>query len=156
MTNLVSVAGTVTRIVNQNEDCYGQMVSLVTDRGPVNILLSADTQVIDSRMLHTGLRIAAFYDANAPVPMIYPPQYRALLITALSFGEEIFLGDFDQNLTASDGSLQLHLGPGTAIVTGNGQSCSCGPGGHTLLVYYSTTTRSIPPQTTPRRIVVLC
>lgn len=151
-----SIIGTVSRISSQNEDCCSQMVSLFTDNGPVNILLSADTQVIDSRMLHPGLRIAVFYDANAPVPMIYPPQYRALLLTVLSFGEEIFLGDFDQNLTASDGSLQLRIGPRTSIVTGNGQNCSCCPGGHTLLVYYSTTTRSIPPQTTPRRIVVLC
>ncbi len=25
-----------------------------------------------------------------------------------------------------------------------------------LLVYYTVTTRSIPPQTTPRKIIVLC
>ena len=60
------------------------------------------------------------------------------------------------NLTAADNSLRLNIARNTEILTLNGQRFSCPPGGNFLLVYYSVTTRSIPPQTTPRRIIVLC
>lgn len=66
------------------------------------------------------------------------------------------LNEFDRNLTARDNSLQLNIAGNTNIETLNGQSVNCSLGNQTLLVYYTVTTRSIPPQTTPRRIVVLC
>ena len=66
------------------------------------------------------------------------------------------LNRFDRNLTAEDNSLQLNVARNTNIETINGQNTGCNLGNQTLLVYYTATTRSIPPQTTPRRIVVLC
>ncbi|MDY3022040.1 MAG: hypothetical protein SOS50_07710 [Oliverpabstia sp.] len=66
------------------------------------------------------------------------------------------LNYFDRNLLAGDGSLQLNIGRNTEITTLNGQSFPCSPGNRSLLVYYTATTRSIPPQTTPQRIIVLC
>ena len=64
--------------------------------------------------------------------------------------------DLHIHTTASDGSLQLNIAGGTVIKTLNGQNITCNLGGHMLLVYYTVTTRSIPPQTTPRKIIVLC
>ena len=46
--------------------------------------------------------------------------------------------------------------PSTTVVTQNNQTYLGNPGGHTLVVLYSQTTRSIPPQTTPDKIIVLC
>lgn len=43
-----------------------------------------------------------------------------------------------------------------SLRTENGQNFTCSPGGRVLLVYYTTTNRSLPPQTTPRRIIVMC
>jgi hypothetical protein len=100
--------------------------------------------------------VAAFYDASLPVPLIFPPQYQAQIVAVLMRDEQIMLNEFDRNLTARDGSLQLNLARNTNIETLNGQNVSCNPAGRTLLVYYTATTRSIPPQTTPRRVVVFC
>ena len=66
------------------------------------------------------------------------------------------LAYFDENLLSQNGDLQLNVGRNTVIRTLNGQSYSCSVGDHILLVYYTAATRSIPPQTTPERIVVFC
>ena len=142
--------------ITRGNDCCSQMVSLRTENGIVNFAVDMDTVIIDSRQLRQGMRVAAFYDSNLPVPLIFPPQYRAQIVTVLGRNEQVMLNYFDENLTATDGSLQLNVGPGTVIKTINGQNITCNLGEHILLVYYTVTTRSIPPQTTPRRIIVLC
>ena len=63
---------------------------------------------------------------------------------------------FDENLTSADQSLKLNIGPMTDVVTLNGQQYTCSPENTELLVYYTNTTFSIPAQTTPQKIVVLC
>lgn len=154
-TNLVPVTGIIVNITRGN-DCCSQMLSLRTEDGIVNFFLSMDTIVIDSRQLRQGMRVAAFYDSTLPVPLIFPPQYQAQLITLLGRNEQIMLNYFDSDLTAADNTLQLNIAGGTLIRTLNGQNITCNLGDHTLLVYYTVTTRSMPPQTTPRRIIVLC
>lgn len=154
-TTYVSVIGTIINIT-QGNDCCSQRISLRVGNGIVNFMVDSGTLVIDSRQLRPGMKVAAFYDSSLPVPMIFPPQYRAQIVTALGRNEQISLNFFDRNLLAEDRSLQLNLAGNTNIETINGQRFTCNPGGQTLLVYYSVTTRSIPPQTTPRRIVVLC
>src|SRR5699024_4881787 len=97
-----------------------------------------------------------FYDGSRPVPLIYPPRYQAQLIAAPDRNGQVMLNFFDRTLTAADGSLKLNVGPRTQVQTINGQRFLCSPGNRTLLVYYTATTRSVPPQTTPQKIVVLC
>ena len=154
-TSLVPITGVIMNITRGN-DCCSQMVSLRTENGIVNFAVDMDTVIIDSRQLRQGMRVAAFYDSNLPVPLIFPPQYRAQIVTVLGRNEQVMLNYFDENLTATDGSLQLNVGPGTVIKTINGQNITCNLGEHILLVYYTVTTRSIPSQTTPRKIIVLC
>lgn len=153
--NYVSVTGTIINITRGN-DCCSQMISLRAGNGIVNFIVDSGTLVIDSRQLRPGMMVAAFYDSSLPVPLIFPPQYRAQIVTVLGRNEQVALNFFDRNLLAEDRSLQLNLAGNTNIETINGQNFTCNPGRQTLLVYYSVTTRSIPPQTTPRRIVVLC
>ncbi|MCM1040441.1 MAG: hypothetical protein NC434_14075 [Ruminococcus sp.] len=153
--DFVPVIGTIVNMTRGN-DCCSQMMSLRVDNGIVNFTITSQTQVVDCRPLRLGLRVAAFYDASLPVPLIFPPQYRAQLVTVLTRDEQVMLRYFDRNLTAEDNSLQLNIVRNTNIETINGQNVNCNPADQTLLVYYTTTTRSIPPQTSPRRIVVLC
>ena len=153
--NLVPVIGTIINISGEN-DCCSRMITLRTENGIVNFRVVSDTRIIDDRQLRIGFRVAAFYDGNLPVPLIFPPQYTAQIITLLGRNEQIMLNFFDNNLTASDQSLQLNIGRNTNVSTINGQSVNCSLGNHVLLVYYMVTTRSIPPQTSPSRVVVLC
>lgn len=154
--SLTPVTGIIQNVSQTPGACCNQMISLVTSNGPVNFIVSADTFIIDNTRLRPGMMITAFYDSTRPIPLIFPPQYQAELITTLRGSEEVALNFFDQNLTATDNSLRLNINRTTDISTMNGQRFNCSPGNNFLLVYYSNTTRSIPPQTTPRRIVVLC
>lgn len=151
----VPVVGTIINITRGN-DCCSQMISIREGSGIVNFMVSPETLVIDNRQLRIGLRVAAFYDSSLPVPLIFPPQYRAQIVTVLGRNEQVMLNHFDRNLVADDRTLQLNLSGNTVIKTVNGQNFECSPGNQDLLVYYTATTRSIPPQTAPRRIVVLC
>ena len=153
--NFKPVIGTIINMARGN-DCCSQMMSLRTENGIVNFMITLETRIIDSRPLRSGLRVAALYDTSLPVPLIFPPQYRAQIITVLGRDEQVMINEFNRNLVAADNSLQLNIARNTNIETINGQNTSCNPGNQTLLVYYSATTRSIPPQTTPRRIIILC
>ncbi len=154
-TNLVPVIGTVLRIISER-DCCSHMMSLQTANGIVNFRIHSETVVIDSRQLRVGMQIAAFYDSTLPVPLIFPPQYTAQLVTVIGRNEQVMINHFDNNLVSTDGALQLNVARNTVITTLNGQNFNCNLGNRNLLVYYTVTTRSIPPQTTPRKIVVLC
>lgn len=154
-TTYIPVTGIIMNIAGGN-DCCSQMMTLRTDSGIVNFVVGADTKVIDNRQLRTGMRVAAFYDSSLPVPLIFPPQYQAWLVTIVNRNETVTLDYFDRSLLAADQSLQLEIGVDTVMRTENGQIFTCAPGERMLLVYYSATTRSIPPQATPRKIVVLC
>lgn len=152
--NLVPIIGTILNM--EDSDYFKQMVTLRVENGVVNFMVSSETLVVECRQLEPGMRVAAFYDSSLAVPMIFPPQYQAQMITVLERNEQIALDYFNGALLAQDNSLQLNIAEETRIETLNGQRFSCCIGGRTLLVYYTATTRSIPPQTTPGKIVVMC
>ena len=161
MSRFLSVTGTINNVSPLRSCSWdwcncASTLSLRTKEGPVDLVVYSDTYVLGSETLRPGHRITAFYDADAPVPLIYPPQYRADLIAVLRPEEDVAIGYFDDSLTAIDNSLRLNLYQSTIISTMNGQAYLCSPANHYLLVYYTATTRSIPPQTAPGRIIVLC
>lgn len=137
-------------------NCCSQIAAVRTGNGIVNLIITPDTYVVNETRLRRGMQIAAFYDGNAPMPLIFPPQYRALVVTRQRPQENIVMDYFDDELTAVNQSLTLNVGPQTEIRTNNGQSFHCSLENRLLIVYYTTTTRSIPPQTTPQKIIVMC
>ena len=146
----------IIRGINRADSCCSMVVSLISDSNIVNAVVTGETTIIDNVRLRPGMRIAVFYDTNLPMPAIYPPQYRAELVTSLRRGQQVMLDYFDENLTSADQSLKLNIGPMTDVVTLNGQQYTCSPENTELLVYYTNTTFSIPAQTTPQKVVVLC
>jgi len=120
------------------------------------VLVSPSTYVLDQKPVRQGDTIIAFYDTQAPMPLIEPPQYRAVAIVFPFSGEYAMFDCFDKNLRNSDNTLVLNLSQTTSMQLPNGQYYSGTPGGQFLLVLYTATTRSIPAQTTPHRIVVFC
>lgn len=73
------------------------------------------------------MRASAFYDADLPVPLIFPPRYQAEAVAVLARNETAVLQYFDENLLAADGSLKLTPGPTTTITSANGQRFTCSP-----------------------------
>ena len=149
------VTGTIQSITRGNS-CCTMTLSVVSGEEIINVIVTGETRIIDNVRLRRGMRIAAFYDAELPTPAVYPPQYRAELVTSLRRNQQVKLDYFDDSLTSSDNSLRLNIGPTTNIVTLNGQQYTCSPENMELLVYYTTATFSIPAQTTPQRVIVLC
>lgn len=154
--NLVPVNGTIQNISAFGNNCCQQQVTIRNSDGIQNFIIHPGTYVIEEIRLRPGMNVTAFYDANLPIPLIFPPQYQTVFIGRRNPAETIYAGNFDESLLSLDGTLQLNLGRSTNIVTSNGQPYNCSPGGQLLIVYYTTTTRSVPPQTTPRKVIVIC
>ncbi|MDR0925816.1 MAG: hypothetical protein LBT06_12665 [Hungatella sp.] len=126
--------------------------------GQTNFIVTPQTYVVDQHTFNPGDTIVAFYDTKAPVPLIYPPQYTAVILAENIDGYEVVFDYFDENLLNSSQTLKLNLNDlsETTILLSNGQTFFYNPGGHFLLVFYAFTTRSIPALTTPQMIVVFC
>lgn len=155
-TYYIGITGIIERIAPIRSECCNQLVSIRTIDGMINFILSPGTYVVDNTPLRTGMRVTAFYDANQPVLLIYPPQYQAAFIARTEPGKNIMVAYFDNHLLSSENQLQLNIGSNTRVTTANGQRYTCRIGNNLLMVYYGASTRSIPPQTTPERIIVFC
>lgn len=155
-TTLIPISGTIQNVSSFGDNCCEQQVTIRNGRAIDNFIISSDTYVVGAARLRPGMYVTAFYDSALPVPLIYPPRYQAVIIGRRNPGEIIFAGYFDETLTAQDNALQLNIGRSTEVITSNGQIFNCRPENQLLIVYYSETTRSIPPQTTPRRVIVVC
>lgn len=163
MTNFYSFHGTVTMIsdfiTGQNGEGEGcnKVISVENELGAlVNFVVSPTTYFVDHATVAVGDRLTGYYDGNAPVPLIYPPQYRALVMVKDSPYQNVKVDYFNSQLESSDGRLRLNISPYTQIVLTNGQPFSRNPANRDLIVIYGPATKSIPAQTTPYRIIVLC
>lgn len=136
--------------------CTLMLSVLGRNRETFNIVLASNTFVLDQEPIQRGDTITVFYDTMAPMPLIYPPQYRAVAVVKTRVGQFAMLDYFDQNLLNSDGTLQLNRSGSTDIRLQNGQRFLGTLGNQLLLVVYGATTRSIPAQTTPSQVVVFC
>ena len=102
-----------------------------------------------------GDTITGHYLMNAPMAMIYPPQYNVSVIVNGDF-LAVTVDRFDENLLSYDGFLQLNIGDDTEIMLQSGNPIGADELAHRkLVVVYSVSTRSIPAQTTPEKIIVL-
>ena len=153
---LAPINGIVQNVSSFGNNCCELQVTIRNTDGIHNFIVGPDTYVAGQSRLRPGMPVTAFYDTSLPIPLIFPPRYQAVIISRRNPRENIFAGYFDANLTAEDDALKLNIGRNTEIITSNGQQFNCQPGEQMLLVYYSETTRSITPQTTPRKVVVMC
>ena len=158
-----SVEGTIvdmepTRIGNRKADGCQMFVSIEDmDGNIVNFIVTPSTYVVDYTMLREGMKAVFYYRADAPAPLIYPPQYNAAVVVPdRRDGKFISVGYFNNSLMNEDRTLQLNMNNRVRVVTTNNQVFLGSPADHNLVVTYETTTRSIPAQTTPEKIVVLC
>lgn len=157
-----SVRGTIvdmmpTRQGGRRADGCVLFVTLETEEGEtVNIILSPATYVVDFETLSVGMDCTFWYLADAPMILIYPPQYNAAVAARNRNDRMIDVSRYGRELVNQERTLQLKLDGSVDIRTTNNQYFQGSPADHDLVVIYETSTRSIPAQTTPKRIVVLC
>ena len=157
-----SFHGTVTMItdlVGQNGEGDGcnKLLSVENAMGTlVNFVISPTTYFVDHVMVAVGDRVTGYYDGNAPSILIYPPQYQTVVMVKDSPYQNVKVDYFNSQLESSDGRLRLNVSPYTQIVLTNSQPFTRNLANRNLIVIYGPSTKSIPPQTTPYRIIVLC
>lgn len=161
MKDFQSVSGIIIAISDlfttpEEMGCYKLISIQKMDGEIVNFIVSPTTYFVDLVMVRPGDPVTGFYDANAPVPLIYPPQYQAIVMARAVPYQNVKVDFFNEALVSSDGMLKLNIAPTTQIVLENGQAFTGNPTNRYLVVVYGPTTRSIPAQTTPEQIVVLC
>ena len=80
-----SVTGTIvdlvpTRIGNRRANGCMIFVTLEDkDGNTVNFVMTPSTYVVDFETLSVGMMCTFWYAADAPMPLIYPPQYNAVV-----------------------------------------------------------------------------
>lgn len=136
--------------------CTKLMTVRNIDGNIANFIVTPNTYFVDHTTMHVGDMVTGFYDATAPVPAIYPPQILAVIMSKNSTHQNVKVDYFDEQLVSSDGTLKLNLSKFTPILLENDQLFTKSPANHNLIVVYGPTTRSIPAQTTPYKIIVLC
>lgn len=141
---------------NGQEGCDKLMKVQDGNANIVNFVVIPGTYFVDRETAKAGDTVTGYYDLSAPAILIYPPQYPAIVMTKVSQRQNVAVDHFDSRLVSSNGMLMLNISPLTQIVLENDQTFNASLGGRDLIVIYGATTRSIPAQTTPNKIIVMC
>lgn len=152
-----SFTGTVKEIADF-EGVEGSKFVLVENQEgqEANLIISNSTYVINNEKIDSGSVITGFYDVNAPMLMIYPPQYNIEVVNVTSSKVQCIKVDrFDKDLVSSDNFLKLNISKETEIISQDGKAFEGEFANRNLVVIYGVSTRSIPAQTNPDKIVVL-
>lgn len=152
--------GIVTGIGNfaGNQDRGCNKLFLIEDKegNLVNFVLTPDTYVVDGVKLKLGDQVYGFYNSNAPVILIYPPQFHARVMGKFNNSQSVKVDYFNDQGISSDGLLMIRPDVDTEILLENGQDFIGDIANRELIVLYSRSTKSIPAQTVPDKIIVMC
>ena len=147
--------GNISINVNSGDDEYGMVFHISNDVS----LWNRDTEkLIKASDLKEGMAVEVFYNQNTPMTMSLPPQLTpdVIVIQSKEAKGSTFVGQFDEGLVSADHFLQLNIGEDTVITNQKGEKLGQKDiVGKTVLVFYSMSTKSIPAQTTPSKIIVL-
>lgn len=156
------VTGTIVELVpagiggRRTDGCMLFAMVEDTDGNTVNFMVTPATYVVEFETLSVGMKCTFWYSMDAPAPLIYPPQYNAVVAAQEKNGRMVNVGYYNTSLVNEDNTLQLNLDGSVEVRTTNNQYFQGSPANQELVVIYGNSTRSIPAQTTPMRVVVLC
>ena len=106
--------------------------------------------------LDKGTIVEAYINKNKPMILIYPAQVTPdfmIVKDEKTFGQ-VKVSKFDDSFLSLDGELKLNIGEETKLINQLGESIKQEDlKRKDLIVFYSFTTRSLPPQTSPMKII---
>lgn len=120
-----------------------------------HLVVTPDTYVVDFKTLIPGMKISFWFDADAPMLLIYPPRVTAAVVDFDTTGCFVDVDYYDADLVNRANTLKLELGEETGCYTRNNQLFAGNIANHSLVVLYGNSTRSIPAITVPEKIIVL-
>ncbi len=160
MANYLSVYGIVSSFYTSVSDRSCSLLLSVNaqNMGQINFVVTPQTFVLEQHTFRPGERIIGVYDTDVPVPLIYPPQYQAVVLAQNSVGNEASLDYFDEDLlnTAKTVKLNIPADGSTQVLLTNGQNYIFSPVEHYLFILYMSASDNIPAEITPSKVIVFC
>lgn len=166
VSNFMKVSGVISKVIEDDANLPKLIVEdkekttethlNITDEAL--IFNSSTTEQLKRDSLKEGLLIDAYYDKHKPMLMIYPPRItpEIVIVNDKEKPGNVKVGLFDDNLVSLDNDLKLNIGEKTVILNEKGKNISAEElKGKELIVFYTVSTKSIPAQTTPTKIIAL-
>ena len=118
MNNFQPFHGVITMIndfwideTGKDAGCY-KLMSVENRYGNlVNFVVGPTTYFVNHVMVTLGDIVTGFYDANAPTVLIFPPQFRAIVMAKDSPYQNVKVDYFNNNLVSNDNNLKLNIAP---------------------------------------------
>ncbi len=164
--NYMSFEGVVKEIKQLEEYVYVSLADGNTDEIIGVFSLSEETMIVDqatgetikSSELKEGQKLTGYCRKDMPMILIYPPRISPELVVVKDEEEKSFVkhSNFNDELVSADNSLKLNISEDTVITNQLGEEYEAEQlYNEDLVVFYTVTTRSIPAQTNPSKIIVL-
>lgn len=156
------ISGTIINISNYWTEYYSDLgcnkvFTIIDAKGAtINIIVTPNTYFLNHVTVSIGDPITAVYSGNSPISLVYPSTIRALIIYIRTIEENVKIDFFDNQLLSSDKSLKLNISDKTQILLINNQKFTDSLQNRNLIVIYKSVTESIPPETAPSQVIVLC
>ena len=119
---------------------------------------SGTTKHLNLADLKKGATIEAYYDKNKPMILIYPATVtpEIVILKDEKVHGEVKIAKFDKNFLSLDHELKLNIAKDTILLNQQGKTIKeIDLHDKELAIFYSATTKSIPAQTTPTKIIAL-
>jgi hypothetical protein len=151
------LTGVVTEIVSmpQAGDNVYRVLMIGPEGEPFSFTVTETTVLFTDERPEVGNTVTGFYDQNAPMIMIYPPQYTAVALAVETGDINLFVGHFDSDLVDTGNRLMLIIVEETLVQLPDGTPFEGSLKDRNLAVMYGASTRSIPAQTRPEKVIVL-
>ena len=164
--SFISTEGKVTEISTATEDGT-HVVTITNEQGGLRFSVSPSSNIIDRETgesisaseLTEGMVVSVIYSELSPMGMSMPPFLgNATVIVANADKGNYVVGFFDNTLLNEKDQLLLNIGEDTILTHSGKSKIGITPEmikDKNLLVFYTSTTRSIPAQTTPSFVMLL-
>jgi hypothetical protein len=162
-TNFIAFSGVVSELKSE-----GKKVTITVENEESSIMIfpiseevllfsNSKGEKLQSDKLVKGSKVEVFYAKNKPMPLIYPATITPdLIIVHEEEMGHVKVAKFDKSLTSLDNDLKLHISKETELYDEKGQAIKEEElHGKELIVFYTVSTKSIPAQTTPSKIIAL-
>lgn len=161
----LSFTGTVKEVIKV-DDITTKVYLKNEDDTEAYFIINENTYFADGVKLEEGLKLTGYYESGKPMILIYPPQYTIDIVTPVYEEGFVKADKFDSRLLSRDKQLKLNISEDTEIVWENNtqvywfakpsiEELETALGNRQMIVYYDFTTKSIPAQTSPNKIIVL-
>ena len=154
----LKLTGTIGKLEDRTS---GGLFTMLEGENPFGLYIDDKTRVFDNTgkeaKVKEGDKFTAYVNKNKPMILIYPPQYtpEVIIVETDAMGTAQ-VGKFDKNFLDETLQLKLNLADDTPIENLAGDALTAKDiVGKEVLGFYSVTTRSIPAQTAPEKVVLL-